>query len=66
MRNAIFNDIKRIAMCQHSGALERKWNGQLTRPIFRGGIREPKMCSGNEQEMIKGGRVAAYFINDVF
>ena len=26
-------------MCQHSGAFERKWNGQLTRPIFLAGAK---------------------------
>ena len=26
-------------MCQHSGALERKWNRQFTRPIFPAGAK---------------------------
>jgi len=33
-------------MRQHSSALERKWNRQLTRPIFPVGAK--KMWSGNE------------------
>ena len=36
-------------MCQHSGALEQKWNRQFTRPIFQ---RARKMWSGNETKLL--------------
>jgi len=45
-------------MHQHSGALERKWNRQLTRTIFPAGT---KNGSGNETNL-KGTIVSGYLI----